>query len=54
MRYKGELWRFITPIFLHGDLMHIVMNVIAQMIFGSLIEPNIGTMKYLTLFFLSG
>ena len=54
MRYSGELHRFVVPIFLHGDLMHLVMKVIAQMVFGSLIEPNVGLVNYLALFFLSG
>lgn len=54
MRYNGELHRFVFPMFLHGDLTHLVMNVLAQMIFGSLIEPSIGALKFIALFFLSG
>ena len=29
MRYKFELWRFILPVFLHGDVMHLLSNVVA-------------------------
>ena len=42
------------PIFLHGDLGHLMSNVIAQLLIGSNLEPDIGTRKFLTLYMLSG
>jgi len=29
MRYHYQVWRFITPIFLHGDFTHLVSNVVS-------------------------
>ena len=28
MRYNYEVWRFLTPIFLHGNLLHIIVHSI--------------------------
>ncbi|MCC9644916.1 rhomboid family intramembrane serine protease [Rhodopirellula sp. JC740] len=35
---KGELWRFITPAFLHGSPMHLVFNMMALFTLGSVVE----------------
>jgi GlpG protein len=37
---RGELWRLITPIFIHGNLAHIVFNGLAILDFGSMIEAR--------------
>ena len=54
MRYDFALHRFVLPIFLHGDLGHLLSNVIAQIMIGSNLEPEIGWLKFLTLYMLSG
>jgi len=54
MRYKWELHRFFLPMFLHGDLGHLFSNVIAQLIIGSNLEADIGSLKFLSLYILSG
>ena len=54
MRYKFELWRFICPVFLHGDVMHLFSNVLAQLMIGNSLEADIGTGKFAALYFLSG
>ena len=43
---KGELWRAITPIFLHGDLWHILFNLFALHYLGSQVENAYGTWKF--------
>jgi GlpG protein len=43
---SGQIWRTITPIFLHGDIMHIAFNMLLMYQLGSLIEPRIGTPRY--------
>jgi len=47
-------WQFVTAIFLHGDLAHLVYNLFALIIFGMILESLIGSRKFLLLFFLSG
>ncbi len=47
-------WRFITSIFLHGSLPHLLYNLFALGLFGSILEKLIGEKKFLLVFFLSG
>ena len=54
MRYNFELWRFICPVFLHGDVMHLFSNVVAQLMIGSSLEADIGSSKFAALYLLSG
>ena len=54
MRYNYHLHRFFLPIFLHGDLGHLASSVIAQLMIGSNLEPDIGPIKFTTLYLLSG
>lgn len=50
----GELWRFITPVFLHGSLMHIFFNMYALFNIGSFLERQFGHGRFFLLYFLSG
>lgn len=50
----GQYWRLITPIFLHGSLMHIAFNMYALYIIGRGIEMYYGHFEYVLLYFLSG
>jgi len=49
-----ELWRFLTAIFLHGSLIHLMYNLFALLLFGSIAEKFVGGKKFLTVFFISG
>jgi membrane associated rhomboid family serine protease len=40
---KGEWWRTVTALTLHGDLPHIVGNLVMGLIFGSALLPWFGT-----------
>ena len=40
---RGEVWRLITPIFIHYDWMHIIFNVMMLYTFGSAIEDRRGS-----------
>ncbi|MFH7902911.1 MAG: rhomboid family intramembrane serine protease [Candidatus Aenigmatarchaeota archaeon] len=51
---KGEFYRIVTSIFLHGDEIHLFYNSFALLIFGSVLEKVIGSRRYLLVFFLSG
>jgi membrane associated rhomboid family serine protease len=49
-----ELYRLITSMFLHGDLIHLFLNMLALFIFGPDVERVLGRVKYLILYFASG
>jgi len=51
---QGEVWRFITPIFLHGSFLHIGFNMYALYLIGPTLERLYGHKRYLALYFLSG
>jgi rhomboid protease GluP len=51
---EGEYWRLITPMFLHGSLMHIAFNMYALYIFGPGLERHFGRARYIALYFLAG
>jgi membrane associated rhomboid family serine protease len=47
-------WRFVSAVFLHGSLIHLLYNLFALALFGSILEKVIGSKKFLWVFFLSG
>jgi membrane associated rhomboid family serine protease len=49
-----QVWRFLTAIFLHGDLGHLMYNGFALLLFGSIVERIAGSRKFLRVFFVSG
>lgn len=50
----GEYYRFVTSIFMHIGLSHILFNSYALYIFGPQIEKIMGWKKYLAFFLLTG
>lgn len=46
-------WQLITHIFSHGNHMHLLFNGLGVLMFGNVIEQELGTRKFLLLFFLS-
>jgi len=49
----GEVWRIVTAGFLHAGFLHIAINMFALYILGSLLEPGIGTPRFLAVYFVS-
>ena len=54
LAFSGHVWQFVTYMFLHGDGMHLFLNMIGLFIFGFTIENTLGTKKYISLFLISG
>lgn len=48
---KGQVWRFITPMFLHGDAMHLAFNMLWLFVLGSAIERLHGSLFLLVIVF---
>jgi GlpG protein len=44
---EGELWRLITPAFLHADMFHLLFNMIWLAILGKQLEGRLGMWRYL-------
>jgi len=50
----GEVYRFITPMFLHGSIWHILMNSFFQLRMGFPLEARLGVAKFALLYVASG
>jgi len=50
----AQIWRFVTSIFLHGGISHLLFNMFALFFFGIAAEKLIGSKKFLIVYFLSG
>ena len=46
---KGEVWRIVTPMFMHGDQMHLAFNMLMMFFLGSLLERLHGSMFLIVL-----
>jgi len=51
--YRGEWWRLITAAFLHGGLLHILMNSWVLFDLGPQVNQAFGTPRFLTIYFVS-
>jgi len=51
---QGQYWRFITPMFLHADEIHLAVNCYSLYIVGSQIERIYGRFKFSLIYFVAG
>jgi rhomboid protease GluP len=51
---QGQLWRLVTPIFVHGSLLHFFFNAYALYVLGREMEAAYGAARFLLLFFFAG
>jgi membrane associated rhomboid family serine protease len=51
---QGEWWRFVTPIFLHGNWTHLLMNMYGLWILGPYVEKLYGSAKFVVFWVLTG
>jgi membrane associated rhomboid family serine protease len=50
---EGEWYRMVTSGFLHSSLLHIGFNMFLLYLLGQMIEPALGTVRFLVLYFAS-
>ena len=52
--WAGEYWRLFTALFVHGNVPHLVLNMIVLLMLGRVIERVLGGWKYLLTYLLTG
>jgi membrane associated rhomboid family serine protease len=52
--HTSQYWRLITPMFLHANLLHILFNGWALVIFGRFVEQTFGRTRFLVIYFVTG
>ena len=51
---NGDWWRLVTSMFLHGGIIHLGLNMLVLFILGRIVEPALGTPRFLLVYFVSG
>jgi membrane associated rhomboid family serine protease len=54
VKERGWVWQFVTYIFMHGNHLHLLLNMLILWYFGAEIEMRIGTKNFVTYFFICG
>ena len=50
---RGQYWRFLSCVLLHGNILHLFVNIAALYIFGREVESIFGSFRFLILFLYS-
>ena len=51
---QKQYWRLLTSVFLHSGLTHLGSNLLLQVLMGNAVERNLGHIRYLILYLVSG
>jgi rhomboid protease GluP len=51
---QGQYWRFITPIFLHANALHVGLNMLNLLILGVFLERIVGHFRFLFIYLVTG
>jgi membrane associated rhomboid family serine protease len=54
VKQRGWVWQFVTYIFMHGQPLHLLLNMLILWYFGAEIELKLGEWTFLRYFFLCG
>lgn len=52
--YQGEYWRFVTPIFLHANALHLGLNMFNLLFLGRYLERIAGPTRLLFIYLITG
>jgi len=52
--YAGNVWRLLTPVFLHAGLIHLFSNLFFQLRFGFVLELRWGIIRFIVIYFVTG
>lgn len=50
----GEWWRLLTPVLVHGSILHIGLNMYILYIYGPNVEQVFGTARFVAIFLITG
>ena len=50
----GQYWRFVTPIFLHANLLHVGLNMLNFFVLGVFLERLVGHLRFLLIYLVTG
>ena len=51
---QGQYWRFVTPIFLHANLLHVGLNMLNLAVLGVFLERLVGHIRFLLIYVTTG
>jgi rhomboid protease GluP len=52
--HSGEYWRLLTAIFMHVGIIHLAVNGLSLIIIGKLVEQFFGTIRFVSIYLISG
>jgi membrane associated rhomboid family serine protease len=52
--FPFEPWRLLTAMFVHGNFIHLALNMLALWMLGQSVEPMLGRARFLALYLISG
>ena len=51
---QGQYWRFVTPIFLHENALHVGLNMLNFVVLGVMLERLVGHIRFLFIYLITG
>ncbi|HKO35336.1 MAG TPA: rhomboid family intramembrane serine protease [Pyrinomonadaceae bacterium] len=54
IKLEHEYWRFVTPVFIHGNLPHLLMNMYGLWVLGPWVEKLYGSARFVVFWVITG